>query len=128
MFYFLEFAMAQITIDIPDDLAQRLQPLQAQLPQVLELGLREFQYQQRQSNFLDEQEIIMLLASQPTPEQILAIHPSTELQARVSNLLAQSKAGTLTSKEETELERYLTLEHLVRLAKAHALSQLQPQT
>lgn len=119
--------MTQITIDIPDDLAQRLQPVQSVLAQVLELGLREFQTQQRQSNFLDEQEIIALLASQPTPEQILAIRPSPELQARSSELLAQSKIGALPAKGEAELERYLTLEHLVRLAKTHALAQLQPQ-
>lgn len=117
--------MAQITIDIPDDLAQRLQQFQAQLPQVLELGLQELQFQQRSANFLDEQDIILLLASQPTPEQILAIRPSPEFQARVSDLLAQSKAGTLTARGEAELERYLTLEHLVRLAKTHALAQLQ---
>ncbi|MGB3201798.1 MAG: hypothetical protein WBA99_12905 [Nodosilinea sp.] len=117
--------MAQITIDIPDDLAQRLQQFQAQLPQMLELGLQEWQSQQRSTNFLDEQDIILLLASQPTPEQILAIRPSSEFQARVSDLVAQSKAGTLSAKGEAELERYLTLEHLVRLAKTHALAQLQ---
>ncbi|MGB8702642.1 MAG: hypothetical protein WCD18_24780 [Thermosynechococcaceae cyanobacterium] len=115
--------MAQITLDIPDELAQRLQQFQAQLPHVLELGLQEIQVQQRASNFLDEQDILLLLASQPTSEQILAIHPSSEFQARVSDLLAQSKAGTLTAKGEAELERYLTLEHLVRLAKTHALAQ-----
>lgn len=117
--------MAQITIDIPDDLAQRLQQFQTQLPQVLELGLQELQTQQRSANFLDEQDIVLLLASQPTPEQILAIRPSPGFQARVSDLLAQSKAGTLAIKGEAELERYLTLEHLVRLAKTHALAQLQ---
>jgi hypothetical protein len=113
--------MAKITIDVPDDLAQRLQQFQAQLPQVLELGLQELQAQQYPSTFLDEQDIIALLASQPTPEQILAIRPSPEVQARVSDLLAHSKAGTLAAKGEAELERYLTLEHLVRLAKTHAL-------
>lgn len=117
--------MAKITIDIPDNLAQRLQQFQAQLPQVLELGLQELETQQRFTSVLDEQNIISILASQPTPEQILAIRPSPEFQARVSNLLAQSKAGALSAKGEAELERYLTLEHLVRLAKTHALTQLQ---
>jgi hypothetical protein len=117
--------MAQITIDIPDDLARRLQQFQSQLPQVLELGLQEFQSQQRQSSFLDEQDIITLLASQPTPAQILAIRPSPDFQARVSDLLAESKGGTLSSQGEAELERYLTLEHLVRLAKTHAQGQAQ---
>ncbi len=114
--------MARITIDIPDDLIQRLEPFQAQIPEVLELGLHEIQAQQRQCQILDEQEIMLLLASQPTPEQILAIRPSPEFQARVSDLLSQSKAGVLSAKEESELERYLTLEHLVRLAKTRALA------
>ncbi|WOD38962.1 hypothetical protein [Nodosilinea sp. E11] len=117
--------MAHITIEIPDDPAHRLEQFQSQLPEVLELGLQEFQSQQRLSNFLDEQDIIALLASQPTPDQILALRPSLEFQERGSKLLAESKAGTLSTKGEAELERYLTLEHLVRLAKTHALAQLQ---
>ena len=73
--------------------------------------------------FQDENAIIELLTSQPTPEQVLAIRPSPELQARVSELLSRNKEGELSRQEETELERYLTLEHLVRLAKAHAYKQ-----
>ncbi|NJL82181.1 MAG: hypothetical protein HC890_02990 [Chloroflexaceae bacterium] len=119
--------MPQIVIDVPDRLAEQLEPFQAQLPWMLELGLRELQLQQQSAHFLDEQEIITLLASQPTPEQILAIRPSPELQARVSELLAHSKAENLSSKEEAKLERYPTLEHLVRLAKSHGLAQLPQQ-
>ncbi|NJK99020.1 MAG: hypothetical protein HC838_12010 [Spirulinaceae cyanobacterium RM2_2_10] len=48
--------MAQITIEIPDELAQRLTPLQAQLPQFLELGLQKFQAWQRATTCLDERE------------------------------------------------------------------------
>ncbi len=110
-----------MTIDIPDDLAQQLQQFQAQQPQVIELGLQALQAQQYPSTFLEEQDIISFLASQPTPEQILAIRPSPKFQDRVSHLLTQSKAGTLSAKGNTELERYLTVEHLVRLARAHAL-------
>ncbi len=65
------------------------------------------------------------MASQPTPRQILAVRPSPEFQTRVSDLLAQSKAGTLSAKGEAELESYLTIEHLVRLAKAHAFLALR---
>jgi len=73
---------------------------------------------------MTESTLIELLTSQLTPEQVLAIRPSPELQARVSELLGRSKEGELSRQEETELERYLTLEHLVRLAKAHAHKQM----
>jgi hypothetical protein len=92
--------MAHINIDIPDELAQRLQQFQSQLPEVLELGLKEFQSQQRRSRFLDELDTITLLASQPPPEQILKIRPSPEFQSRDSDLLAQSKTGVLSVKGE----------------------------
>ena len=54
----------------------------------------------------------------------ITIRPSPELQARVSELLHRNKEGELSQREGAELERYLTLEHLVRLAKAHAYRQL----
>lgn len=113
----------QITLEVSDELGRQLQQFQDRLHEVLERGLVELLSEQS-SNFVDDQQIMALLASQPTPEEILAIRPSPEFQARVSELLAQSKAGTLSAKGEAELERYLTIEHLVRLAKAHAFGQL----
>jgi hypothetical protein len=116
----------QITIEVPDSLGQKLQQFSNRLPELLERGWQELQNEQ--SDYVqDSQEIIALLASQPTPEQILAIRPSPELQSRVSDLLARSKRATLLQQETAELERYLTLEHLVRMAKAHAYQQLQQQ-
>jgi hypothetical protein len=117
--------MAQIILDLPDELAERLEPYQDRLAEWLERGLQDVLTEPRDTNELGTEDIISLLASQPSPEQILAIRPSPLLQDRVSTLLAQSKAGTLTTREEAELERYLTIEHLVRLAKAHAYGQLQ---
>ncbi|MEJ1932818.1 hypothetical protein WDZ92_21635 [Nostoc sp. NIES-2111] len=114
----------QITVEVSEELGKQLQQFQGRLQEIVERGLQELLSEQS-SNFLDEKQIIALLASQPTPEQILAIRPSPEFQARVSDLLAQSKAGTLSAKGEGELERYLTIEHLVRMAKAHAFDQLR---
>lgn len=114
----------QITVEVSQELGQQLQQFQDRLPEVVERGLMELLSEQS-SNFVDEREIIALLASQPTPEQILAIRPSPEFQSRVSDLLAQSKAGNLSATGVAELERYLTIEHLVRLAKAHAFEQLR---
>ncbi|KAM3113489.1 hypothetical protein [Phormidesmis sp. 146-33] len=114
----------QIRVEVPDSLAQKLQPFNDQLSEVLERGVQELLNEQS-DRFQSELEIIELLASQPPPEEILRIRPSPTLQSRVSHLLAQSKTGTLSRQEETELDRYLTLEHWVRLAKAHAYKQLQ---
>jgi hypothetical protein len=113
----------EITVQVPDALGQQLQRFRDRLPEILERGLREV-LAENARDFQDESSIIELLTSQPSPEQVLSIRPSPELQGRVSELLHQNKQGDLSRVEEAELERYLTLEHLVRLAKAHAYKQL----
>lgn len=117
----------QITIDVPNQLGRRLQRFKDRLPEVLEQGLRAISNDEDapQSVYQGEQDIILLLASQPTPDQVLAIHPSSILQQRMSELLERNKVSGLNRTEEVELDRYLTLEHLVRLAKAHAYRQVQ---
>lgn len=112
----------EITIQVPDTLGQALQSVQDRLPEVLERGLREV-LAGESSAFQDESSVMEILASQPTPEQVLAIHPSVGFQERVGDLLDRGKGGQLSAQEEAELERYLMLEHLVRLAKAHAYKQ-----
>lgn len=113
----------EITIKVPETLGRQLQPLRERLPEMLERGLREI-LAERSGDFQDENAIMELLTSQPKPEQVLAIRPSPEFQARVSELLGWSKDRVLSRQEQVELERYLTLEHLVRLAKAHAYRQM----
>ncbi len=114
----------QITLDIPDHLGEQLKQFGDRLPELLERGLQELVNEQKSGNFLGDKEIISVLASQPTPEQLLAIRPSPELQDRMSYLLSLNKAGQLSHTEETELDRYMTLEHLVRLAKAQAMANI----
>lgn len=63
-------------------------------------------------------EIAELLASNPTPEQILNFHPSGELQAKARELLAKSNAGTLSAEEDHELQQFQNVELLMRLVKA----------
>lgn len=113
----------EITIQVPDQLGKQLQQLQERLPEVLERGLHEILAEEAGA-FPDESAIIEVLTSQPKPEQVLTIHASPALQARVSELLERSHQGELSTSEATELERYMLLEHMVRLAKGHAYRQL----
>ena len=116
----------EITIQIPDALGRQLQQVRDRLPEVLERGLRDV-LADSDDSFSDERTIMALLTSQPTPEQVLALHPSPEFQARAGELLERSKHGELTAHERTELDRYLLIEHLVRLAKANAYKRLAGQ-
>jgi hypothetical protein len=111
-----------ITIRVPDELGRQLERYHDRLPELLARGLRDIE----DVGLSDEQNIIGVLTSQPTPEEVLALKPSDELQARVSDLLHRSSDGGLSQAEESELDRYMYLEHLVRLAKIRALEQISP--
>ena len=108
-----------ITLDIPDELATRLCPLEDKLPRILELGLRELNAT-AQPGFEGVAEVLEILAGLPTPEEILALRPSKALQTQISALLEKNRTEGLTPAEEQEWEGYQYLEHLVRIAKAKA--------
>lgn len=66
------------------------------------------------------EEVVDFIASGTTPQNVIAFRPSAAAQARVEDLLAREKDGELSSDEKSELDHYLQLEHLMRLAKARA--------
>jgi hypothetical protein len=113
----------EITVQVPEELGQELAHYEGQLVEILELGLHEIKATESLV-YQDENSILEILANQPTPTDILALKPSAALQARVSELLQRSKESQLSTQETAELERYLALEHLVRLAKGHAAKNL----
>lgn len=114
----------QIILEVPDRLGEQLHALGDRLPEALDRALQELTSPETIS-YQDDRQIVELLASQPSPEVILAIRPTPALQTRMSELLDRNKSGTLSRSEEVELDRYLLLEHWVRLAKTHAYKRLQ---
>ena len=116
--------LMQITVEIPDELAQRLSPLQTQLPQILELGLREWTAEMR-PGFSGLAEVLEFLAGLPIPEEILALQPSEELQQQIEALLEKNRTLGLSTEEEQLWHHYEYVEHLVRIAKAKALVKLK---
>ena len=66
------------------------------------------------------EEVVDFIAAGATPAEVIAFRPSAEAQERMYYLLAQHRNSRLTAEEQTELDHYLQLEHLLRLAKAKA--------
>ncbi len=62
--------------------------------------------------------------SELNPTKILTLKPSVAVQLRLDNLLDKNKEEGLNEEEKHELERYLTLEHLISLAKIRARKRL----
>ena len=114
----------EITLTIPEELALRLRPLEKELPQILELGIRAWTAR-GEPGFSGLNDVLETLASLPTPEEILALRPSAALQEQIDALLEKNQNGGLSADEQRGWERYRYVEHLVRLAKARAALKIQ---
>jgi hypothetical protein len=112
-----------LTLQVPDELADRLRSHEEDLPQILEMGLRELSAGD-ETGFKGIGEILETLAGLPTPEEVLALKASPTLQRRVNALLEKNREQGLTAEEEREWARYEYMEHLVRMAKAQAKAKL----
>jgi hypothetical protein len=117
----------QITLDLPEDILSQMSGLESQIPQVLALGLHELSSRPREG-FNGFAEVFEFLANLPTPEEVLALRPSSMFQAQVDRLSEKHKAHALTSEEALFWKQYEYLEHVVRMAKARAYLRIQDQT
>jgi hypothetical protein len=66
------------------------------------------------------EEIIEFIASGTTPSNVAAFIASKDTKERVASLIERERYFGLSPEEESELNHYLQLEHLMRLAKARA--------
>jgi hypothetical protein len=66
------------------------------------------------------EEVIDFIAAGSSPAAVIGFHPSESARRRVVELVEKEKGAGLTPDEQSELDHYLQLEHLMRLAKARA--------
>ncbi|MEQ9234873.1 hypothetical protein [Coleofasciculus sp. E2-BRE-01] len=123
--------MAELTIQVPDELAQRLEPLRDRLPELLQRLVETVPPRIPLPNQISSvtnptnapiayTEVLDFLITRPTPQEITTFKVSAEAQERLRTLLDKNREGTLTEAEATELDLYEQLEHLMILLKAKA--------
>jgi hypothetical protein len=123
--------MAQITIDIPDDLAQRLAPFQSQFS---DLFTRLIATKLLEQPTIDPanpntsgtyQEILDFLIDRPTSAQIINFKVSAASQSRLQTLLQKNREVALTAAETAEIDLYQQLDTLIGFLKIRAYATLQ---
>lgn len=120
-----------LTIQIPDELAQRLEPFRDRLPELLSqlldsanpasasLAIATANLQDIPQAYL---EVLDFLITHPTPQDIATFKVSLKAQERLRSLLDKNREGILTDAEVAELDVYEQLEHWMILMKACALT------
>jgi hypothetical protein len=74
---------------------------------------------------LAHEEIIDFILIGKTPDQVANFQASDAVKARVTDLISREKNEGLSAEETAELDSYMQLEHLMRLAKARARTLLK---
>jgi hypothetical protein len=129
--------MAQITIDIPDDLAQRLAPFQSQFSDLFTrliattlLGNTKIEGESAPATSLINtsgtyHEILDFLIDRPTSEQIINFKVSAASQSRLQTLLERNREVALTASETAEIDLYEQLDTLIGFLKIRAYAALR---
>ena len=65
-------------------------------------------------------EIVEFIAAGTTPQGVAAFSASAETKEYVADLILREKSDDLSSSEASELDHFMKIEHLMRLAKARA--------
>ena len=65
-------------------------------------------------------EIVEFIAAGTTSAAVAGFEPSQQTKDQVAELIHKEKTVGLTAEESSELDHFLKLEHLMRLAKARA--------
>jgi hypothetical protein len=107
----------QVTVNIPDELARRLDAESQELPEIIARGLR-FHGLGASSELTDE--ILAFLAKGPRPAEILAFRPCAASLNRSRKLLQKNRTNALTADETAELDEMGLMDHLMTLLKAKA--------
>ena len=69
-------------------------------------------------------EFVDFIVAGSTPQAVIDFRPSEEAKARVCELIRRRKSASSSADETAELDHYLQIEHLMRLAKARARQRL----
>ena len=70
------------------------------------------------------EEVAQFLVSAPSPEQIIAFHPSQAATDRLYELIEAEREHPLGPDEQQELDAYISLEYFMEMIKAAAQRKL----
>ncbi len=105
-----------VTIEVPDDLRERIKPYEAFLPEIIQIGLITCEPREG-SAYRSVDDALQILPTLQTSAEILALRPSTSLQKRMDELLEKKRNTGLSEGELIENDYYLDIEHTVQMVK-----------
>jgi hypothetical protein len=117
--------MTTITLELPEQLAAKIEPLWEELPVLLAITQQLFRPASDRSVhtaavYRAYKQFFDFLAAAPTPERILRFMVSPQAQERVQRLLDKHGEDELSLEEQAELRVYAQINEIINLKKAEA--------
>ena len=110
--------MTILTLEVSDELAKAIRPIQHRLPELLSFALNLssrdllLAVSGTRGEHVAFYEMIDFLASGPNPEQIRTFKISPETQDRLDELLDKNREATLSEVEKAELEVFQQINNI----------------
>ena len=111
--------MIQMTMQVPDELAKRIQPMTTWLPTIIELSLIGF----KTVATATATEVIEFLSQNPKHRAVVEYHVSDQAQKRLQRLLSLNNSGLLSESEQLELDELQKIEHVIIMLKTQILKE-----
>ncbi len=117
--------MTTITLEVPDKLAQEIEPIRRELPMLLAITRQMFRpanepKAHEASIYLAYKQLLDFFATSPTPQQVARFGISAKAQERVEELLSKHGEGQLSDEEVAELHVYAQINDVIGFKKAEA--------
>ncbi len=110
--------MVELTLQISNSLAQKVQPISLWLPTIIELSVANFKFSPVKKASDD---LIAFLSNNPTSNKVLKYKISNKSQNRVSDLLEINRSGAIKSIETKELDEWEKFNHICTMLSAQAI-------
>ena len=124
--------MTELTLQVSDDIAAQLAPIQQQLPRLLQQIAQSVPMDRLEASAFSSMrtdsvynEFLDFLLTAPAPQEIMDFKVSAATQSRLGELLEKNREDGLTDAEQGELDAYEQVEYVVTLLKAKAHRQLK---
>ena len=116
--------MATITLEVPDELARKLEDVGDGLPGLLTYALDLAGLPKRMNAYESSRrspwnEVFAFLGGEPTIDEIINFKISDEAQDRLEDLLDMNREGTLTQQDSDDLDAFAEVDHMFILLKAY---------
>ena len=110
--------MVELTLQVSNSLAQKIQPISVWLPTIIELSIANFKSSHVKKVSSD---LIAFLSNNPTSTKVSHYKISEKAQNRVSDLLEINREKNLSSSELKELDEWEKFNHICTMLSAQAI-------